>query len=282
MRASLPLLLILIAGLPLRAQTPAAPPPADDFQGHPRAIILSDIGNEPDDQMSLVRLLLYSNEIDIVALVAGTSTWQKTAVHPETMRALVDAYGKVRPRLLQHASGWPPAADLAARIFTGQPAYGIAATGPGHDSPGAQAILRAAADADPRPLWICIWGGANTLAQALIDLRAALPPDQAARAIAKLRVYSISDQDDAGPWIRREFPSLFYIAQPSTQDGAEYYYATWTGISGDAYYRNGAGANSPSSPMSGSTPTSAPGAPWAKSTRASSSSWKATRRRSSA
>ncbi len=42
--------------------------------GNPRAVILSDIGNEPDDQMSLTRLLVYSNEIDIEALVATTST----------------------------------------------------------------------------------------------------------------------------------------------------------------------------------------------------------------
>ena len=40
----------------------------DDFAGHPRVIIISDIGNEPDDQMSLVRLLVYSNELDIEAL----------------------------------------------------------------------------------------------------------------------------------------------------------------------------------------------------------------------
>jgi hypothetical protein len=58
-----------------------------------------------------------------------------------------------------------------------------------------------------------------------------------------MRVYSVSDQDDAGPWIRREFPGLFYIVQPTTPTGGEYYYATWTGISGDAYYRNGAGAD---------------------------------------
>src|SRR6185312_14028876 len=54
---------------------------------------------------------------------------------------------------------------------------------------------------------------------------------------------TISDQDDAGPWIRREFPALSYIAIPSTQNGEEYYRATWTGISGDTYYRNGEGAD---------------------------------------
>ena len=36
---------------------------------------------------------------------------------------------------------------------------------------------------------------------------------------------------------------LFYIVQPIAPNGGEYYYATWTGISGDAYYRNGAGAD---------------------------------------
>src|SRR5215471_2972427 len=112
MRIRFPLLLLI--GVSLAAQTVLTPPATDDFTGHPRAIILSDIGNEPDDQMSLVRLLLYSNEIDIVALVATTSTWQKSAVHPETMRALIDAYGQARARLLLHAPGWPPAEDLAA------------------------------------------------------------------------------------------------------------------------------------------------------------------------
>ena len=225
---------------------PAQPLPrnhVDDFTGHPRAIIISDIGNEPDDQMSFVRLLLYSNEIDIEAMIAATSTWQKTATHPETMRQLIDAYGQVRPNLLLNAKGWPEAADLAARVYTGQPAYGMAATGPGKTSDGARAILAAADRDDPRPLWICIWGGANTLAQALIDVRATRTPDQLAKLVARLRVYSISDQDDAGPWIRREFPDLFYIVTPSTPSSGEYGYATWTGISGDRYYRNGDGAD---------------------------------------
>ena len=61
--------------------------------------------------------------------------------------------------------------------------------------------------------------------------------------IGRLRVYSISDQDDAGPWIRREFPQLFYIVTPSSPNSDNYYSATWTGISGDIYYRNGEGAD---------------------------------------
>lgn len=220
-----------------------APDHVDDFTGHPRIVVISDIGNEPDDQMSLVRLLLYSNEIDIEALIASTSTWQKVAVHPETMRTLVQAYGKVRPNLLLHAKGWPTVEDLDRRVLSGQPGYGLAAIGAEKMSEGAEAIIQAADREDSRPLWISVWGGVNTLAQALLHVRATRAADEVEKFVQKLRVYSISDQDDAGPWIRREFPSLFYVVQPSTQTGGEYYYATWTGISGDAFYRNGADAS---------------------------------------
>jgi hypothetical protein len=41
----------------------------------------------------------------------------------------------------------------------------------------------------------------------------------------------------------REFPGLRYVATPSTQDGEEYYFATWTGISGDRFYHNAPGAD---------------------------------------
>jgi hypothetical protein len=215
----------------------------DNFQGKPRMIVISDIGNEPDDQMSLVRLLLYSNELDIEGLVASTSTWQKAAIHPETMRKLVEAYGQVRPNLMLNAQGWPEADALMSRVYAGQTGYGMASTGEGKSTEGSKAIVRAVEREDARPLWICLWGGANTLAQALIDLRAGHTQEETAKLVGRLRVSAISDQDDAGPWLRREFPALFWVGTPSTATGGEYAYATWTGISGDAYYRNGDGAD---------------------------------------
>src|SRR5581483_2214916 len=66
----------------------------------------------------------------------------------------------------------------------------------------------------------------NTLAQALYKLRATKSPAETDRLVAKLRVYTISDQDDAGHWIRKNFPKLFYIVTP----GGDYSSATWTGI----------------------------------------------------
>ncbi len=247
-KASVNSLVLLALGLFLAlvgkvAAQSLSPNYVDDFTGNPRVIVLSDMGNEPDDQMSFVRLLLYSNELDLEALVATTSTWQKSKVQPETMRQIIAAYGEVRANLLKHATGWPDTAALDALVSAGQPAYGMAAVGADKMTAGAAAIIRAADKNDPRPLWVTLWGGANTLAQALQHVRATRSPAELDKLIAKLRVSSISDQDDAGPWLRREFPNLHYIVKPSSPDSGEYASATWTGISGDVYYRNCAGAD---------------------------------------
>ena len=85
--------------------------------------MITDIVNEPDDQMSLVRLLVYSNQLDIQGLVANTSTWMKHAVRPDVIRAVIDAYEKVQPNLLKHASGFPTADSLRRLVTTGQPTF---------------------------------------------------------------------------------------------------------------------------------------------------------------
>ena len=39
----------------------------------PRLAVLTDIGGDPDDQQSLVRLLVYANELEIEALIASAA-----------------------------------------------------------------------------------------------------------------------------------------------------------------------------------------------------------------
>jgi hypothetical protein len=194
-----------------------------------RVIVLTDIGNEPDDAESMVRLLLYANELDIEGLVATTSIWLKDRVHPELIEERVSAYGQVLPNLRMHAPGYPDAGKLVDVIRSGQPSYGMQAVGPGHHTPGSDLIVEALQKSDDRPLWICIWGGARELAQALSDLRATRTAKKTDALVAKLRVYSISDQDDAGAWVRRRFPDLFWIG--SIHGFNEYGAAAWTGIS---------------------------------------------------
>ena len=192
----------------------------------PRVLVLSDIEADPDDSQSLVRLLTYANELDIEGLVATTSIHQQKRIAPETMQSIVDAYGKVQPNLLKHEPGYPTAASLKALIKKGLPIYGMAGVGEGHDSEGSEWIIRALDKSDSRPLWLPIWGGPNTLAQALWKIQKTRSPQQAQQLYRKLRVYTISDQDDSGPWIRKTFPDVFFIVSP----GYGYQHATWRGI----------------------------------------------------
>lgn len=205
----------------------------------PRVCVLTDISNEPDDEESLVRFLVYANEYEIEGLIATTSTWLRERTREDLIRRQLEAYEQVQPNLLKHAPGFPSADALRAVTFTGQPGYGMSAVGEGKSSPGSRHLLAQARKAEARPLWVSVWGGANTLAQALWDARHEGAPAELAAILGRLRVYSISDQDDAGPWLRREFPGLAYIVSPSTTDWKEYWRATWTGISGDRHYRNG-------------------------------------------
>jgi hypothetical protein len=81
------------------------------------------------------------------------------------------------------------------------------------------------------------------LAQALWKVRETRSKEELEKFVAKLRIYTISDQDDTGPWIRKEFPNLFYIVSPGFADGGAYHYATWSGISGDYFHARCSGGD---------------------------------------
>ena len=112
----------------------------DPFVARQRIVVMTDIANEPDDQMSLVRLLVYANQFDVEGLVATTSTWLKTGPLPDVILSVLDAYDQVQPNLLKHAPGFPAAANLRKLVVSGQPAYGMVAVGPDKVTPGAELI----------------------------------------------------------------------------------------------------------------------------------------------
>ena len=230
---------LLIAVLVLLPQLSAAA----DAGEKPRLFVLTDIENEPDDAMSLVRLLTYANQIEIEGLAATTSTHQKQRVAPERIRQIVRAYGEVRDNLEQHEAGFPSGDDLLGVVTEGLPVYGMLGVGAGNDSPASEALIGAIDKEDPRPLWVTAWGGPNVLAQALWKLRETRSTTDLKTAIAKLRVYTISGQDDSGPWLREQFPDLFYVASPGISAGGAYHHATWSGISGDYFHGRFVGAD---------------------------------------
>ena len=179
-----------------------------------RVLVLTDIENEPDDAMSMVRLMTYTHQWDVEGLVATTSTHLRDRIAPQRIRDIVNAYGKVRENLLQHEKGYPETNYLLSIIKDGYPKYGMTAVGKGFDSPGSDWIISVVDKQDDRPVWIPIWGGANCLAQALWKIKMTRSAEELEKFVSKIRVYTISDQDDTGPWIRKNFPSLFYIVCP--------------------------------------------------------------------
>lgn len=209
----------------------------------PRVIVLTDIENEPDDAMSMVRFLTYSNQWDVEALIATTSIHQQNATAVWRIREIVEAYGKVRENLLKHEKGYPTSEYLLSVIREGRAAYGMTAVGKGMDSPGSDMIIEVVDRKESHPVWVLVWGGPNCLAQALWKVSNARSSEETDKFISKLRVYTISDQDDSGPWLRKTFPKLFYIASPGYHAGGAYHYAIWSGISGDKFHGRFTGAD---------------------------------------
>ena len=214
----------------------------DDMPRH-RVLVLTDIENEPDDTQSMIRFLTYSNQWDIEGLVATTSIHQQKRVAPEKIKQLIEAYRKVRPNLLLHEKGYPEADYLINITKSAYPDFGLNAVGKGKDSEGSEWIIKVVDKKDDRPVWIPVWGGANCLAQALWKVKMTRSPEDVRKFVSKIRMYTISDQDDTGPWIRKTFPELFYVGSPGYHAAGAYHYATWSGISGDKFHGRFAGAN---------------------------------------
>ncbi|KAI8682489.1 hypothetical protein NCS56_00371900 [Fusarium sp. Ph1] len=165
-------------------------------------------------------------------VVAVTRVWLRDRVAPEALHEIADAYGKVIDNLQAHThpdSLYPSASYIKSVIKAGPPVYGMDAVG--DDIPlseGGELLLeRLTSNPQSSELrWVIVWKGVNVLAQVLYRIRNR--PD-AASLRAKLRVYTISDQDDSGAWIRPQYHEVFYIC--SVHGWCQYDGATWLGVS---------------------------------------------------
>jgi len=214
-----------------------------------RIIVLTDIarGFEIDDIESMIRLLLYSNDFTMEAIVATTSCWYKGQgrdSNKEIILELIDEYAKVKHSLDIHASGFPEADKLRKVTFAGIPKFGKR-EGDGwgeewmNDIASISHIINVIDGSDPRPVWILLWGGANVLAHVVWKVYNTRNPEEFDKFLSKIRVYGISDQDYGGIWLRENFGDrLFYVVSPSPGDknGGDYYkHGVWPGISGDEF-----------------------------------------------
>jgi hypothetical protein len=184
-----------------------------------RLVILADMGNEPDEVQQMVHMMMYSNEFDLEALVAVTGKYlnpqeerpYRRVLHPELFHEIIDGFELVRPNLLKHAQGWPEASYLRSIVANGQTDYGIEGTGPGKSTEGSELIINSFRKADPRPIYIVVNAGSNTLAQALIDFENNHTELELSAVLRNLRVFENGAQDNAGAWICARYPDIQWI-----------------------------------------------------------------------
>lgn len=183
---------------------------ADEPERH-RLVILADMGNEPDEEQQMAHLLVSANEFDVEGLIAVTGKYLRHETRPDLFFQLIDGYEKVVGNLNKHADHWPTPNYLRSVTVGGQPAYGIEAVGEGRASDGSRLLVASFEKDDPRPLYIVVNAGSNTLAQALLDFERKHGAVRTASLIQKLRIFENGSQDNAGAYICNRYPSIHWI-----------------------------------------------------------------------
>jgi hypothetical protein len=214
----------------------------------PRVIILSDFPpldvipggkgsgpaeklSDPDDVQSMVRFLLYTNDLEVEGLVASAATFANIA-RKQNILDILDLYDQVDENLRKHDKRYPAAAGLRAVTWQGRdntwgkPVEEI--IGEDKDSEASEAIIKVVDEPDPRPVWVCIWGGPCDVAQAISKVQNTRSPAELNRFIGKLRIYMIGlgdkpGQDGSGQWLLDTYPNLFIIVSQKTYGGMAAY-----------------------------------------------------------
>ena len=207
----------------------------------PRLVVLTDIapGNvEPDDHESLVRLLAYADQFEIEGLIAGSGWNSSWSPYPpawmDIAKRTIDAYGQDVTNLMkrskqtgflplgdeskrQELGYWPSTVYLRSRMMLGSPRLGYKELCDNNNSAGSDLLIKLADEDDERPIWVSVWGGANTFAQAIWRVKKERTPEQLKAFLHKFRIYTILDQDvpiqrrnsdypfSSHQWMRREF-----------------------------------------------------------------------------
>ena len=185
------------------------------FSQSPRLLITTDIGGDPDDQQSLVRLMVYSNEFEIEGIVASASgtpgELKEAVVRPDLVEEIIRGYQAVYPNLQKHDKNFPAPEKLLSVVKKGNPQRGWENVGEGKDTEGSEWIIRQVDKKDNRPLNICIFGGQTDLAQALWKVKTTRSEKEYQKFISKIRVYDINDQDKIFGQMFAEYKLPFYI-----------------------------------------------------------------------
>lgn len=189
-----------------------------------RVIVMTD--GEIDDHSSMIRFLLYTCDVEVLAIIETNSMFQKTGHSNEDWyEKQLAAYKQVYPKLIKHNPDYPSYEKLKSISVIGDedydhlkdlrelrwnlvPGYKITYTPDNWpDTPGSDKIVEVLLENNPAPVYLQAWGGGNTAAKAFYKLKTEYP-DQYERAVSKAVMYNIWYQDGAGNYIEQVHPKV--------------------------------------------------------------------------
>jgi hypothetical protein len=200
---------------------------AGQIDSKPRVIVMTD--GEIDDRSTMVRFLLYTNDVELLAIIQTNSVYQRKGWSSDKwIEEQIDAYEKVHPNLKIHDPSYPTADYLRSILLVGDEDSTHLLPGgwdswnrfPGmepmidpsgwRDTPGSDKIVEVLLENDPRPVHIQAWGGGNTALRAFEKLKSEYPKDYK-RAASKAVMYHIWYQDWAGSYIEKHHPGVTMV-----------------------------------------------------------------------
>ena len=187
----------------------------------PRTVITSD--GEVDDMDSFIRLLLYSNELNIVGMVYSSSEFHYAGdgkgttftsnmpfakqygtratlrwLGTQWMQGFIDKYATVYNNLKKHDRNFPSHQYLKSIVKVGNIDFESEMD---HNTEGSDFIKKLLLDNNSVPLYFPVWGGTNTIARALKSIEEEYKGSPQWNSIYKkvsdkATLYIILDQDE--------------------------------------------------------------------------------------
>ncbi len=153
----------------------------------PRVIVMTD--GEIDDRSSMIRFLMYTNDVDLLAIIETNSVYQREGhSKKDWYDKQLDAYEQVHPNLHIHDSEYPSPNEIRSKSYVGDedPNHIIVHRHSQHrrpgdeveispdewpDTQGSERIVEILLEDDPRPVYIQAWGGWEHSRQGFLQVK---------------------------------------------------------------------------------------------------------------
>ncbi|WP_077622549.1 DUF1593 domain-containing protein [Sediminibacillus massiliensis] len=197
------------------------------LESRPRTVVTTD--GEVDDMNSVIRFLLYSNEVNLEGIVLTSSMYhyagnEKKGVKPyrwtgtRWLMNIIDAYEEAYPNLIKHADGYPEPSYIRKVTKIGN----ISEAGEMDTvTEGSEFLKDLFLSNDNRDLYVQTWGGTNTTARSLKSIEEEYEGTKDWESIKKtvsdkLVIYIILNQDESySSYIAEYWPDIRIINDQS-------------------------------------------------------------------